>query len=146
MVKIRRAQHGDATKVQDLLNQLGYVADIHFLTQRLLHMSKRRSDAVFVADLDCEVVGVMSLHVLDLFHQPGRLGRITSLVALAISASNELGEMQSGLAAAFLGPVGAVALGGAGAIVITAIWAVLFPELKRAKTFAPQYRQKEQVQ
>lgn len=73
-------------------------------------------------------------------------GRVSSISGLAISASNELGEMQSGLAAAFLGPVGAVALGGAGAIVITAIWAVLFPELKRAKSFAPQYRQKEPVQ
>ena len=93
MVKIRRAQHGDATKVQDLLNQLGYVADIHFLTQRLLHMSKRRSDAVFVADLDCEVVGVMSLHVLDLFHQPGRLGRITSLVVSEAIRGEGIGEL-----------------------------------------------------
>lgn len=72
-------------------------------------------------------------------------GRVSSISGLAISASNELGEMQSGLAAAFLGPVAAVALGGAGAIVITAIWTVLFPELKRAKTFAPQYRNKEEV-
>ena len=48
-----------------------------------------------------------------------------------------------GLVAAFLGPVAAVALGGVGAIVITALWAGLFPELKNAKTFAPQYRQKE---
>ena len=72
-------------------------------------------------------------------------GRVSSISGLAISASNELGEMQSGLAAALLGPVGAVALGGAGAIVVTAIWTVLFPELKRAKTFAPQYRQKEEV-
>ncbi len=72
-------------------------------------------------------------------------GRVSSISGLAISASNELGEMQSGLAAALLGPVGAVALGGAGAIVVTAIWSGLFPELKRAKTFAPQYRQKEVV-
>lgn len=72
-------------------------------------------------------------------------GRVSSISGLAISASNELGEMQSGLVAAFLGPVGAVALGGAGAILITAIWAVIFPELKRAKTFAPQYRQKDPV-
>lgn len=70
-------------------------------------------------------------------------GRVSSISGLAISASNELGEMQSGLAAAFLGPVGAVALGGVGAIVITAIWAGLFPELKNAKTFEPQYRNKE---
>ena len=70
-------------------------------------------------------------------------GRVSSISGLAISASNELGEMQSGLAAAFLGPVGAVALGGAGAIIITALWTVLFPELRRAKTFASNYRQKE---
>lgn len=72
-------------------------------------------------------------------------GRVSSISGLAISASNELGEMQSGLVAALLGPVGAVALGGAGAILITGIWAVIFPELKRAKTFAPQYRQKDPV-
>ncbi|WP_296676232.1 MFS transporter [Novosphingobium sp.] len=68
-------------------------------------------------------------------------GRVSSISGLAISASNELGEMQSGLAAALLGPIGAVALGGAGAIVVTAVWSILFPELRRAKTFAPQYRE-----
>lgn len=72
-------------------------------------------------------------------------GRVSSISGLAISASNELGEMQSGLAAALLGPVMAVTLGGLGAIVVTALWSVLFPELKRAKTFAPHYRQKEPV-
>lgn len=71
-------------------------------------------------------------------------GRVSSISGLAISASNELGEMQSGLAAALLGPIGAVALGGAGAILVTAIWTVVFPELRKARTFAPQYRQKEQ--
>ena len=68
-------------------------------------------------------------------------GRVSSISGLAISASNELGEMQSGLAAGLFGAVWAVALGGVGAIVVTAAWAVLFPELRRAKTFAPQYRQ-----
>lgn len=72
-------------------------------------------------------------------------GRVSSISGLAISASNELGEMQSGLAAALLGPVAAVALGGVGAILVTGIWAIIFPELKRAKTFAPHYRQKEPV-
>lgn len=68
-------------------------------------------------------------------------GRVSSISGLAISASNELGEMQSGLAAALLGPVGAVALGGGGAILVTVLWSVIFPELRRAKTFAPQYRE-----
>lgn len=69
-------------------------------------------------------------------------GRVSSVSGLAISASNELGELQSGVAAALLGPVGAVVFGGVGAILITGLWARLFPELKNARTFEPQYRGK----
>ena len=68
-------------------------------------------------------------------------GRVSAISGLAISASNELGEMQSGLAAALLGVTGAVVFGGAGAIIITIAWAFLYPELRNARTFAPQYRQ-----
>lgn len=67
-------------------------------------------------------------------------GRVSSVSGLAISASNELGELQSGFAAALLGPVGAVVFGGVGAIMVTGIWAWLFPELKNARTFEPQFR------
>jgi len=67
-------------------------------------------------------------------------GRVSSISGLAISASNELGEMQSGLAAALMGATGAVVFGGVGAIFITAIWAWRFPELRNARSFAPQYR------
>lgn len=64
-------------------------------------------------------------------------GRVSAISGLAISASNELGEMQSGVAAALLGATGAVVFGGVGAIVITLMWAWLFPEIRRARTFAP---------
>jgi MFS family permease len=72
-------------------------------------------------------------------------GRVSAISGVAISASNELGEMQSGVAAAILGASGAVVFGGAGAIVVTIVWAWLFPEIRHARTFAPQYRQREQV-
>ncbi|GGY97586.1 MFS transporter [Novosphingobium colocasiae] len=72
-----------------------------------------------------------------------RRGRVSAISGVAISASNELGEMQSGLAAALLGATGAVVFGGAAAIFITLLWAVVFPELPRARTFAPQFRQRE---
>lgn len=68
-------------------------------------------------------------------------GRVSAISGLAISASNELGEMRAGGVAALLGATGAVVFGGIGAIVVTALWAVLFPELRNARTFAPQYRQ-----
>lgn len=67
-------------------------------------------------------------------------GRVSSISGLAISASNELGEMQSGIAASLLTATGAVVFGGAGAIIVTVVWAFVFPELRRARTFAPQYR------
>jgi len=73
-------------------------------------------------------------------------GRVSSISMLAISASNELGEMQSGLAAGLLGATGAVVFGGAGAIMVVAVWAWLFPELRNARTFAPQYRQTHRQQ
>ena len=76
----------------------------------------------------------------------GVRGRVQAISSLAISASNELGEMQSGLAAAMLGATGAVVFGGAGAIIVTIVWALLFPELARTKTFAVQYQQTEPAQ
>jgi MFS family permease len=68
-------------------------------------------------------------------------GRVSAISGLAISASNELGELQSGFAAAMLGATAAVAVGGAGAIVVTIVWALIFPELRKARTFAPTYLQ-----
>ncbi|HXG81524.1 MAG TPA: MFS transporter [Sphingomicrobium sp.] len=71
-------------------------------------------------------------------HTPDAMrGRVSAVSGLAISASNELGELQSGIAAALLGPTGAVVFGGAAAMGIAGIWSFLFPELKRARTFEP---------
>ena len=64
----------------------------------------------------------------------GRAIRAAS--TLAISASNELGETRSGFTAALLGPVAATVAGGIAAIAVTLTWAFIFPELRRARTFA----------
>lgn len=59
-------------------------------------------------------------------------GRVAAVSTLFIGASNELGEFESGLAARFLGPVGAVLFGGVGSLAVTGLWSGLFPELRRA--------------
>jgi MFS family permease len=69
-------------------------------------------------------------------------GRVSAVSGLAISASNELGEMRAGSMAAVFGPIPAVVFGGVAAIGVTALWAWLFPELRRAKTFEPQFKQR----
>jgi MFS family permease len=81
--------------------------------------------------------------LVQLFTPDDRRGRVSAISGLAISASNELGEMQSGLAAAILGATGAVVFGGAGAIVVTLVWAWYFPELRRARSFEPDALKRE---
>ena len=58
-------------------------------------------------------------------------GRVNSVENVFISASNELGAFESGLAAALLGPVTAVVAGGVITIAIAAAWPRLFPALAR---------------
>lgn len=64
-------------------------------------------------------------------------GRVGAVSQLTISASNELGEAESGFLAALVGPVAAVVAGGAGAIAITLAYARWFPELRLARSFDP---------
>ncbi|MCW2393862.1 MULTISPECIES: MFS transporter [unclassified Sphingobium] len=71
-------------------------------------------------------------------HTPDDMrGRVTSVSMMTISASNELGDAESGFLAALIGPIAAVIAGGVGAIAITLWWSRLFPELRNARTFDP---------
>ncbi len=94
-----------------------------------------------------DMVSVYIRSALEQLSTPDEMrGRVGAISGLFISASNELGEMQSGTAAALLhSAVAAVVFGGVGAILVTIAWAYIFPELKNARTFAPQYREKEQA-
>lgn len=56
-------------------------------------------------------------------------GRVGAVNSVFIGASNQLGEFESGVTAAWLGPVGSVLLGGVGTLVVVAAWFKLFPEL-----------------
>ncbi len=71
---------------------------------------------------------------------PGHMrGRVAAVSGLFISASNELGEFESGVAARIMGPVMAVIFGGVGSIAVTGVWAKIFPALRKAdKLIAPE--------
>jgi MFS family permease len=85
-----------------------------------------------------DMVSVYVRSSLIQLHTPDEMrGRVSAVSQLTISASNELGEAESGLLGSLLGPVGAVVFGGIGCIVITIIWSRLFPELRLAKSFDP---------
>ena len=56
-------------------------------------------------------------------------GRVNGVQMVFISASNELGAFESGVAAALLGAVPAVVLGGVATIAVAVAWTRLFPQL-----------------
>jgi predicted MFS family arabinose efflux permease len=75
--------------------------------------------------------------LIQLYTPDAMRGRVGAVSTLFISASNELGEAESGFLAALIGPVAAVVGGGVGAILVTLLWARWFPELRRARSFDP---------
>jgi MFS family permease len=64
-------------------------------------------------------------------------GRVSAVNWVFIGASNELGEFESGVAAALFGTVPAAVLGGVGTLAVVALWARLFPELRHADRLIP---------
>ena len=80
-------------------------------------------DVMFHKMTEAEWDAVISVHMR---------GRVASVSSVFIGASNELGEFESGVVARLLGPVGAAVFGGVGAVAVTALWAKLFPDLRRA--------------
>jgi hypothetical protein len=66
-------------------------------------------------------------------HTPDEMrGRVNAVDMIFIGASNEFGQFESGLTAHWFGTVPAVVLGGIGTLVVTALWAWRFPELRKA--------------
>jgi MFS family permease len=59
-------------------------------------------------------------------------GRVNAVDMLFIGVSNEFGQFESGVTAHWIGTVPAVVLGGVGTLVVIAIWAWKFPELRKA--------------
>lgn len=72
--------------------------------------------------------GLVQLNTPD-----GMRGRVNAVENVFIGASNELGAFESGMLAAFAGPVAAVVIGGAGSLAIAAAWFGLFPHLRNAR-------------
>jgi MFS family permease len=60
-------------------------------------------------------------------------GRVSAVEMIFIGASNEIGQFESGLTAQWFGAVPAVIMGGVGTLLITALWAWNFPELRRVE-------------
>jgi MFS family permease len=78
-----------------------------------------------------DMVSVVIRQTLVQLETPdGMRGRVAAVNSVFIGASNELGEFESGAVAALIGTVPSVVVGGAGTLVVAALWARWFPELR----------------
>jgi MFS family permease len=78
-----------------------------------------------------DMISVFIRSTLIQFATPDMMrGRVSAVNMLFIGASNELGEFESGLTAAWFGAVPAVIIGGVGTLVVVAAWMMLFPPLR----------------
>ncbi len=59
-------------------------------------------------------------------------GRVSAVNSIFIGASNQLGEFESGVTAAWFGAVPAAVLGGVGTLAVVVLWIWLFPSLRHA--------------
>ncbi|MFN5726313.1 MAG: MFS transporter, partial [Pseudanabaena sp.] len=88
-----------------------------------------------------DMISVVIRHTLVQIRTPEHLrGRVAAVNSVFISASNELGGFESGLAAALFGPIIAVVGGGIGTIAVVGATLWLFPDLKNLGALA-DYRE-----
>lgn len=83
-----------------------------------------------------DMVSVYIRHMLVQLETPDAIrGRVSAVNSVFIGASNELGEFESGITAAWFGLVPAVVIGGGATLAITLLWIWLFPPLRRIDRF-----------
>lgn len=81
-----------------------------------------------------DMVSVVIRQTLVQLHTPDEMrGRVSSVNAIFIGASNQLGEFESGLTAQWFGLVPAILLGGTGTLLVAALWMRWFPQLAQIK-------------
>ncbi|MEI6745193.1 MAG: MFS transporter [Methylococcaceae bacterium] len=83
-----------------------------------------------------DMVSVYIRHILVQLETPDEIrGRVSAVNSVFIGASNELGEFESGMTAAFLGVVPAVIVGGCLTIGVTLMCMFAFPVLRKMDRF-----------
>jgi len=79
----------------------------------------------------CDMISVYVRQTVIQLGTPDTMrGRVNAVSLVFIGASNELGEFESGLTAAWFGTVPAVVLGGVGTLAVVALWAWRFAALR----------------
>jgi MFS family permease len=86
--------------------------------------------AVLVVLGAADMVSIVVRQTLVQLRTPDAMrGRVSAVNSMFIGASNQLGEFESGVTAAWFGTVPSVVIGGLGTLAVAAVWMRLFREL-----------------
>ncbi|MBA5802045.1 MFS transporter [Rhizobium changzhiense] len=113
------------------------IATLIFAFSRSLVLSL---SALFVLGASDMVSVNIRTSLVQLATPDAMLGRVSAVNLLFIGASSELGAFESGVVAALMGTVPAVAFGGFGTLVVMAVWMRIFPALRRADRLKSEVR------
>jgi GNAT superfamily N-acetyltransferase len=101
-MQIRSARGADAGAVNELLDQLGYPQGDRFTTtSRIQNWLDDPASAVYVADLDDALLGVIAVHACPFFERAGAWARITVLVVSERARGRGVGTRLVAAAEAF---------------------------------------------
>jgi MFS family permease len=128
----RHPLHGRVGRVMFVCVALFGIGTIVFGLSRSFALSV--AALAFMGAVDMVSV-VIRLSLVQLGTPDGMRGRVGAVNSMFIGASNQLGEFESGVTAAWLGTVPAVVIGGIGTLAVVAIWMRLFPPLARFDRF-----------
>jgi MFS family permease len=83
-----------------------------------------------------DMASVYIRHMLVQLQTPDAIrGRVSAVNGVFIGASNELGEFESGVTAAWFGLVPAVVIGGIATLLVAGLWTLWFPALRTIDRF-----------
>jgi GNAT superfamily N-acetyltransferase len=88
---IRDAELSDAVSLVKLIHQLGYSILPNAVGARIADLAESPFDRVLIAEADGDVSGILSMHLIPMFHASGYYGRITALVVLEAKRGQGIG-------------------------------------------------------
>lgn len=100
-ILVRRATILDSILIAELIAELGYPMPVELMRQKIEQLAGSEADCVYVAENEGQIIAVISVHVLPLFHAAGNMGRITSLVVNASQQRSGVGRKLIEAAEAF---------------------------------------------
>lgn len=124
----------------DIRRHAGLILFVSTAIFGALHVVFGYSNIVWLSILALVLIGafdMISVYVRESLVQlwtPDKVrGRVSAVNSIVIGASNQLGETRAGFMAARWGTIATVVAGGYIAIGVTALWAVMFPHLRKVQ-------------